>query len=182
MLARLCCRCCLSVRPSVTTFTIRCVSKGLDRSGCFWAWMLPFAYNIHCTKEIQVGAYLKKTRALPSGLCPELWTKKISPWQVDRVVNKPGRRSSFVEHTYDGRRAVAARRGWSMLCTHHARNLLHAVVKVVMCSRGGGWASEVETHKNIDSVLHTKTTFQAHSISITSISITWCRMFLKSKH
>ena len=40
-----------------------------------------------------------------------------------------------------------------------------AVVKVVMCSRGG-WASEVETHKNIDSVWHTKTTFQAHSTSI----------------
>jgi len=36
------------------------------------------------------------------------------------------------------------------------------VVKVVMCSRGGS-ASEVETHKNIDSVLHTKSTFQAHS-------------------
>ena len=28
-----------------------------------------------------------------------------------------------------------------------------AVVKVVMCSRGGS-ASEVETHKNIDSVAH----------------------------
>jgi len=65
MLARLCCRCCLSVRPSVTTFTIRCVSKRLDRSGCFWAWMLPFAYSIHCTKEIQVGAYLKKQGHFP---------------------------------------------------------------------------------------------------------------------
>ena len=43
------------------------------------------------------------------------------------------------------------------------------VVKVVMCSRGGGSASEVETHKNIDSVLHTKTTFQAHSIFSVSI-------------
>ena len=43
-----------------------------------------------------------------------------------------------------------------------------AVVKVVMCSRGGS-ASEVETHKNIDSVLHTKTTFQAHSIFSVSI-------------
>ena len=43
------------------------------------------------------------------------------------------------------------------------------VVKVVMCSRGGGSASEVETHKNIDSVLHTKTTFQAHSIFPVSI-------------
>jgi len=42
------------------------------------------------------------------------------------------------------------------------------VVKVVMCSRGGS-ASEVETHKNIDSVLHTKTTFQAHSIFTVSI-------------
>ena len=42
------------------------------------------------------------------------------------------------------------------------------VVKVVMCSRGGS-ASEVETHKNIDSVLHTKTTFQAHSIFSVSI-------------
>jgi len=44
-----------------------------------------------------------------------------------------------------------------------------AVVKVVMCSRGGGSASEVETHKNIDSMLHTKTTFQAHSIFSVSI-------------
>ena len=44
-----------------------------------------------------------------------------------------------------------------------------AVVKVVMCSRGEGSASEVETHKNIDSVLHTKTTFQAHSIFSVSI-------------
>ena len=42
------------------------------------------------------------------------------------------------------------------------------VVKVVMCSRGGS-ASEVETHKNIDAVLHTKTTFQAHSIFSVSI-------------
>ena len=42
------------------------------------------------------------------------------------------------------------------------------VVKVVMCSRGGGSASEVETQKNIDSVLHTKT-FQAHSIFSVSI-------------
>ena len=46
---------------------------------------------------------------------------------------------------------------------------LRSVVKVVMCSRGGGSASEVETHKNIDSVLHTKTTFQAHSIFSVSI-------------
>ena len=45
---------------------------------------------------------------------------------------------------------------------------LRAVVKVVMCSRGGS-AVEVETHKNIDSVLHTKTTFQAHSIFSVSI-------------
>ena len=44
----------------------------------------------------------------------------------------------------------------------------HSVVKVVMCSRGGS-ASEVETHKNIDSVLLTKTTFQAHSIFSVSI-------------
>ena len=42
------------------------------------------------------------------------------------------------------------------------------VVKVVMCSRGGS-ASEVETHKNIYSVLHTKTTFQARSIFSVSI-------------
>ena len=45
---------------------------------------------------------------------------------------------------------------------------IQPVVKVVMCSRGGS-ASEVETHKNIDSVLHTKTTFQAHSIFSVSI-------------
>ena len=44
-----------------------------------------------------------------------------------------------------------------------------AVVKVVRCSRGGGSASEVETYKNIDSVEHTKTTFQAHSIFSVSI-------------
>ena len=43
-----------------------------------------------------------------------------------------------------------------------------AVVKVAMCSREGS-ASEVETHKNIDSVLHTKTTFQAHSVISVSI-------------
>ena len=48
------------------------------------------------------------------------------------------------------------------------KNVSKAVVKVVMCSRGGS-ASEVETHKNIDSVLHTKTTFQAHSIFSVSI-------------
>ena len=46
--------------------------------------------------------------------------------------------------------------------------LCDQVVKVVMGSRGGS-ASEVETHKNIDSVLHTKTTFQAHSIFSVSI-------------
>jgi len=45
---------------------------------------------------------------------------------------------------------------------------LYTVVKVVVCSRGGS-ASEVETHKNIDSVLLTKTTFQAHSIFSVSI-------------
>jgi len=37
------------------------------------------------------------------------------------------------------------------------------------CVAGGGSASEVETHKNIDSVLHTKTTFQAHSTFSVSI-------------
>ena len=51
----------------------------------------------------------------------------------------------------------------------HLENMIRAVVKVVMCSRGGGSASEVETHKNIDSVLHIKTTFQAHSIFSVSI-------------
>ena len=53
------------------------------------------------------------------------------------------------------------------ICEEHLN--LKQVVKVVMCSRGGGSASEVETHKNIDSVLHTKTTFQAHSIFSVSI-------------
>ena len=38
-----------------------------------------------------------------------------------------------------------------------------------MCSRGRGAEPEVETHKNIDSVLLTKTTFQAHSIFFVSI-------------
>ena len=56
------------------------------------------------------------------------------------------------------------------VCHNHGLcSWLLAVVKVVMCSRGGGSASEVETHKNIDSVLHTKTTFQAHSIFSVSI-------------
>ena len=54
---------------------------------------------------------------------------------------------------------------------------LAAVVKVVMCSRGL-WGRDAQKYRFSVS-LHTKTTFQAHS---TSISSTWCRMFLKSKH
>jgi len=61
------------------------------------------------------------------------------------------------------------------LIIHHPK--FPTVVKVVMCSRGGAEPLQVERHKNIDSMLHTKTTFQAHTHS-TSISGTWCRMFL----
>ena len=61
-------------------------------------------------------------------------------------------------------RVVFSAGTWSRSRTNTSR----AVVKVVMCSRGGS-ASEVETHKNIDSVLHTKTTFQAHSIFSVSV-------------
>ena len=38
-----------------------------------------------------------KIRVLSSGIiCPKLWTWKISPWQVGRVVNKTRRRSSLL--------------------------------------------------------------------------------------
>ena len=36
--------------------------------------------------------YLHKLGYFPLGLCPKLWTWKISPLQVDRVVNKTRRR------------------------------------------------------------------------------------------
>jgi len=71
---------------------------------------------------------------------------------------------TFTDDMLD-RRSVEA--GW--VAVFPVRRDTTAVVKVVMCRRGGGSASEVETHKNIDSVLHTKTTFQAHSIFSVSI-------------
>jgi len=46
-----------------------------------------------CYEDIQVDP---KIRALPPDLCRKLWTEKISPRQVDRVVNKTRRRSSLL--------------------------------------------------------------------------------------
>ena len=76
----------LSIRASQAGI----VSKPVDESSWFLAWRLPATYpTLLCCKEIWVS---KKFECFPLGLCPKLWTYKISPWQLDRIVNKSRRR------------------------------------------------------------------------------------------
>jgi len=44
---------------------------------------------------------------IPLKLCSKLWTWKISPRQVDRVVNESSSTVELVDDTYDGRSVVA---------------------------------------------------------------------------
>jgi len=76
-------------------------STRLDVTSCFLARILPSISPALCYNE---NLKSPKVRVLSSGSCPELWTYKISPRQVDRVVNKTRRRSSLLN---DGRRVVA---------------------------------------------------------------------------
>jgi len=49
----------------------------------------------HATEQCDaecVFFVLQKLGYFPLGCCPKLLTKKISPWQVDRVVNKTSHR------------------------------------------------------------------------------------------
>jgi len=76
----------LSVRPSVTS---RIASKRLDESSWFLTRNFPSTCHTLCYKEIWVSP---KIRARPSGISCQTATLKISPRQVDRVVNKTRRR------------------------------------------------------------------------------------------
>ena len=50
----------------------------------FLAWSLPSTYPMLCYKKIWVSP---KSGYFPLELCPKIWTLRILPWQVDRVVN-----------------------------------------------------------------------------------------------
>ena len=77
---------CLPVCPSVTN---RYCIERTGRIELFLARMLPSTYPTLCCKEIWVSP---KLGYLPLELCAKLRTWKISPRQVDRVVNKTRRR------------------------------------------------------------------------------------------
>jgi len=81
----ICCRRVASVRPSVTS---RYCIETMDESNWFLAWRLPSTCPTLCYKTWD----LQKSGRFPLELCPKLRTWKISPRQVDRVVNKTRRR------------------------------------------------------------------------------------------
>ena len=83
---------CPSVCPFVCPPQAGIVSKRLDESSWFLAGRFPSTYPTLCCKEIW---YLHKLGYFPLGLCPKL--RKISPRQVDRVVNK------LIDVAVDGR-------------------------------------------------------------------------------
>ena len=85
---------CPYVRQSVClSVTNRCCIETTGRIELILAWRLLFAIPTMCYKENWVSPEI---RVLPSGIlsqsCPKLRTWKISPRQVDRVVNKTRRR------------------------------------------------------------------------------------------
>jgi len=83
-----CCRR-MSICPFVHHKPVLCRNQWTNRAG-FWhgGFLLPIP---HCCVVRKFG-YLKKFECFPLGLCPKLWTYKISPWQLDRIVNKTRRR------------------------------------------------------------------------------------------
>jgi len=91
--------------------------------------------------------------------------------RVDRPGDAGGPRGDDWQSSPATRHGAVRRPGTSFTLPQLTQVRLVTVVKVVVCSRGGG-AEPLRSRrtKNIDSVLHTKTTFQAHS---TSISSTW---------
>ena len=80
---------CSSVRPSVCLSQAGILSKRLDESSWFLACRLPAVYPTLCYREMWVSP---KIKILPAGTLSKLGTQKISPQQVDRVVNKTRRR------------------------------------------------------------------------------------------
>ena len=92
---------CLSVRPSQADI----VMKRLDESSWFLAHRLPI-YPTVCCCIIRKSGYLQKLGYFPQRLCATFRTLKISPRQVDRVVNSNGRRRRR-SHTHTHTRARA---------------------------------------------------------------------------
>jgi len=94
---------CLSVRPSQADI----VMKRLDESSWFLAHRLPI-YPTVCCCIIRKSGYLQKLGYFPQRLCATFRTLKISPRQVDRVVNSNGRRRRRSHtHTHTCARARA---------------------------------------------------------------------------
>jgi len=87
----------LFVRPSVCMSVCLSqagiVSKRLEGSSWFLACRLPSICPTLFCEEVRIPT---KKRVLPSGTFSKLRTMKISPRQVDRVVNKTRRRSNLL--------------------------------------------------------------------------------------
>ena len=81
---------CLSVCPFVRHKPVLCQNDWTNRAD-FWQWhrgfFLPITHSV-----IRKFGYLQKIVYFPLELCPQLRTWKISPRQVDRVVNRTRRR------------------------------------------------------------------------------------------
>jgi len=106
---------CLSVRPSQADI----VMKRLDESSWFLAHRLPI-YPTVCCCIIRKSGYLQKLGYFPQRLCATFRTLKISPRQVDRVVNSNGRRrrrSHTHTHTHTHARARTSLSVWSEVQT-----------------------------------------------------------------
>jgi len=74
---------CLSVCLSVCLSQVGVLSKRLDESSWFLTGRLLFTYPTLCFREFM---YFQKYGVLSLEPCAKLWTLKISPQQVDRVV------------------------------------------------------------------------------------------------
>jgi len=88
----------LSSRISVCPSAVRLsqagiVSKHLGRIEMVLAWILPSTFRC---MPIRKFGFFQKWGYFPLELCPKLWTLKMSPRKVDRVVNVTRRRSSLL--------------------------------------------------------------------------------------
>jgi len=80
------CPVCLSVRHRPVLYRNDWTNRAR-----FFAWKFPSTYPTLCY-AMRKNGYLQKLGYFPLGLCPKLRTLKMSPRQVDRVVNKARRR------------------------------------------------------------------------------------------